>query len=201
MQFSQTPLNFLNSPAKLRIVKFLLTHEALMSEREIASVLKLSHMSVNRTMQELAGANFVHCTTAGKAHLWRVNRKSFLFNSFQRLTSSLEEMPDPLERLKAMVLKYLPKEKVRRVVLFGSVAKNLERPDSDIDVFILVADSGAQKALEGTIEKLSTECLEIFGNRLSPYILTEPQLKQKSRLKIIGEINKGIQIYPEEKAV
>jgi Mn-dependent DtxR family transcriptional regulator len=40
-----------------------------MSEREIASILKVSHMSINRTMKELAELNFVNFITIGKDHL------------------------------------------------------------------------------------------------------------------------------------
>ncbi|MCX5711590.1 MAG: GntR family transcriptional regulator, partial [Candidatus Omnitrophica bacterium] len=52
MKFNASLVNILNSPVKLSIVKFLLTHEASMSEREIASILKVSHMSINRAMRE-----------------------------------------------------------------------------------------------------------------------------------------------------
>jgi len=76
MKFHASPLDILNSKTKVKIIKFLLTHRAYMSEREIASVLKVSHMSVNRTMRELADMNFVNFTTVGKAHLWMLNRKS-----------------------------------------------------------------------------------------------------------------------------
>jgi len=65
------------SEIKLKVIEFLLKHEASMSEREIASVLKISHMSVNRTMPELSAMNLVHYIAVGKAHLWKVNRQSF----------------------------------------------------------------------------------------------------------------------------
>ena len=86
-----------------------------------------------------------------------------------------------------------------RSVLFGSIAKNEGMDDSDIDLFILVKNAEDQKKLEDSIEKLSNACLEVFGNRFSPYILTEHQYKQKQALDIIKEINKGIQIYPNGK--
>ena len=80
--------------------------------------------------------------------------------------------------------------------MFGSIAKGSEKPDSDIDIFILVKNKQDREKLETSLEKLSNICLEVYGNRLSPYILTEKELKQKERLKVISEINRGLQIFP-----
>jgi len=79
------------------------------------------------------------------------------------------------------------------------VAKGFEKTNSDIDLFILVKDKKNKKSLDSSLEKLSNFCLETYGNKLSPYILTEPELKRKKGLKIISEINKGVQIFPSVK--
>ena len=173
MRFHESYLSLIKSDVKLKIVQFLLHHEASMSEREIASVVGVSHMSVNRVMQDLAQANLVHYVTVGKAHLWKVNRKSFAFKALVKFLDKVKEVPDPLAELQQIILKRLPKSLVQRVVLFGSVAKNKEKADSDIDVFVLVKNAQDQEKLGSSIEKLSGECLDVFGNRLSPYILTE----------------------------
>ena len=198
MKFNVSLLDVLNSKTKVKIIKFLLTHEASMSEREVASVLKVSHMSVNRTMRELSDFNFVNFVTVGKAHLWRVNRKSYAFKALSSLIKGISSIKEPIEDLKSMLLKNLPKALIKRVVLFGSVAKSSEKVNSDIDVFILVKDKQSKKKLEPHIEKLSNLCSEVYGNRLAPYILTEQEMKQKKGLKVISEINKGIEIFSKD---
>lgn len=199
MKFHISLLDVLNSKTKVKIIKFLLTHEASMSEREIASILKISHMSVNRTMRELADMNFVDFVTIGKAHLWKVNSKSYAFKVLSVLIKGVSIIKEPLEDLKNTLLRDLPKTLIRRAVLFGSVAKGLENTNSDIDVFILVKNKRSREALEFSIEKLSNICFEVYGNRLAPYILTEQEMKQKKNLRIISEVDKGIQIFPEKK--
>ena len=199
MKFHILPLDVLNSKTKVKIIKFLLTHEASMSEREIASVLKVSHMSVNRTLRELSNMNFVDFVTIGKAHLWRINRKSYAFRVLSEMFKGVSDIPEPLGDLKKILLKKLPKTLIKRVVLFGSVAEGSERTNSDIDVFILVKDKQSKEKLETQIEKLSNLCFEVYGNRLAPYILTEQEMKQKKNLKIISEINKGLEIFPKKK--
>jgi predicted nucleotidyltransferase len=170
-----------------------------MSEREIASILKVSHMSVNRTMRELAELNFVNFVTIGKAHLWRVNHKSYAFRALSELIRGVSGIQEPIEELKKILLKNLPKTLIKRIVLFGSIAKGSERTNSDIDIFVLTRDKQSKEKLEPSIEKLSNICFEMYGNRLAPYILTDQELKQKKNLKIISEIKKGIEIYSGKK--
>jgi len=199
MKFHISLLDVLTSKTKIKIIKFLLNHEASMSEREIASVLNVSHMSVNRTMRELGELNFVNFVTIGKAHLWRVNRKSYAFRIFSELFKGVSGIKEPLEDLKKILLNNLPKTLIKKVVLFGSIAKASERSNSDIDVFVLVKDKESKKKLESQIDKLSNICFEAYGNRLAPYILTEQETEQKKNLKIVFEIKKGIQIFPKKK--
>ncbi len=196
MKFNASLIDILNSKTKLKIVKFLLTHEASMSEREIASVLKVSHMSINRTMQELSEVNLVNFITIGKAHLWKVNRKSYAFKMLSEFIEGVSRIKDPLDDLKNIILKNTPKALVKKVVLFGSVAKGAGKLDSDIDVFFLVKDNRDKEKLGFALDKLSNACLETYGNRLSPYILTEQETKKKARQKFLSEINKGIKIFP-----
>jgi len=196
MKFNTSLLDTLNSKTRLKIVKFLLTHEASMSEREIASILKVSHMSINRTMRELSEVNFVDFVTIGKAHLWKVNRKSYAFKALSEFIKGISGIQKPLDDLKDMILTNIPKTLVKKVVLFGSVAKDAEKTDSDIDIFFLVKNSKDKEKLGFALEKLSNTCLETYGNRLSPYILTEQGAKKKARAKFLYEINNGIQIFP-----
>lgn len=199
MRFSTSLLGILNSATRLKIAKFLLTHEASMSEREIASILKVSHMSINRTMRELSEVNFVNFVTVGKAHLWKVNRKSYAFKVLSEFIKGVSSIKAPLDDLKIMILNNMPKNLIKRVVLFGSVAKGEEKTDSDIDVFFLVKDAKDKAKLESTLDKLYNNCLETYGNRLSPYILTEQETKKKARQKFLSEINKGIEIFHSQR--
>jgi len=195
MRFNVSLVDILNSAIKLKIVEFLLTHEASMSEREIASILKVSHMSINRTMRELSEVNFVNFVTIGRAHLWKVNRKSYAFKVLSEFVKGVSLIKDPLADLKCMILTNIPKTLIKKVVLFGSIAKGEEKTDSDIDVFFLVKDIENKEKFGPAIDKLSNICLETYGNRLSLYILTEQEAKKKARQKFLSEINKGIEIF------
>jgi len=197
MKFNLSLFNVISSKTKVKIIRFLLDHEAFMSEREIASVLNVSHMSVNRTMRELADTNLVNFIKIGKAHLWRVNRKSYAYKVLSEIIKGISSITEPLEDLKKTIMRNLPRTSIKKMILFGSIIKGTESASSDIDIFILVRDIKSKEKLEPSIEKLSDICFEKYGNNLAPYVLTENEMKQKKNLKIISEINKGIQIFPK----
>lgn len=195
MKFTASLLDIVNSKTKLKIVKFLLTHEASMSEREIASILKVSHMSINRTMRVLSEVNFVNFITIGKAHLWKVNRKSYAFRTLSEFIKGISNIQEPLDNLKNIILQSIPKTWVKKVILFGSVAKGTEKTNSDIDIFFLIKDAKDKDKLNPILEKLSNTFLEAYGNKLSSYILTEPEANKKAKAKLLSGINTGIEIF------
>ncbi|MCX5712099.1 MAG: nucleotidyltransferase domain-containing protein, partial [Candidatus Omnitrophica bacterium] len=151
-------------------------------------------MSINRAMRELSEVNFVNFVTIGKAHLWKVNRKSYAFKVLSEFIQGVSRIKGPLNDLKETVLTNIPKNLVMKVILFGSIAKGDEKTDSDIDIFFLVKDAKDKEKLEPSLEKLSNACLEIYGNRLSPYVLTAQEIKKQTRQKFLSEIDKGIEI-------
>lgn len=201
MQFQKPLQAYLFSPVKWKIVRFLLRKDMLISEREISKLLDVSHMSVNRTMKELEDLHFVSYIRVGRAHVWKVNRKSYAFKIFFAIWQHAEELSDPLSQLKSTILQNLPLELIDRVVLFGSVSRRDEKSNSDIDLHILVIDDAAKANLEPAIDQLTILCLELFGNLLSPYVLTRAELETRARagLQLLTEINKSTVLYPFEK--
>jgi len=197
MVFHEPILDIFNSRTKQKIVLFLLKHQALMSEREISAVLGVSHMSINRTMHELARRNFVHILRAGRSHLWRVNRGSFVFQALSESIGHLGSNQAPFEELKKTILANLPLSQIERITLFGSIARGKEQFNSDIDLYVQVKNSREKQKVKQTIEKLGLLCLEKYGNVLSPYILSKDELKERRRQPLMAEINQGITLHPQ----
>jgi predicted nucleotidyltransferase len=108
--------------------------------------------------------------------------------------SEISSVPAPLEHLKKTLSGNIPQELVEKVILYGSVAQGKSKVNSDIDLFILIKSQKEAQELSNHIDKLSSLCLSLYGNRLAPYILTEAQLQEKKKLPILKEAEKGIQI-------
>jgi len=85
--------------------------------------------------------------------------------------------------------------KAAQLILFGSIAKGEEKVDSDIDLLIVVKTDKDKDRVEPLLDRLSSECLDIFGNRLSSYLLSTKEWKARKSLEIIKEARKGINLY------
>ena len=200
MVFHNPILDILNSRTKQKIVLFLLKHEALMSEREIAAVSGVSHMSVNRIMRELTQMNFVHVLRTGRSHLWRINQESYAYQALSDIFQLPAGRLAPFEDLKKTILSNLPLSSIEEIMLFGSIAQGTEQFNSDIDLFIQIKNKNDKRQVEPATEKLAALCLERYGNVLAPYILAREELKARSCLPLITNIKKGIILYPPENA-
>ena len=198
MQFNISLDKILHSRAKTKILKYLFSEEVSMSERELASIVKVSHMTINRLMKELKALNLVSLEKAGNVNLWRVNKKSYAYHTLFQIIKGLPEALRPIEHLQDTILRHLPKTAIQSAVLFGSIAAGHERPNSDIDLFLLVKNKKTKDKMKPYIDKLFNLCLDLYGNRLSPYVLTEAELVKKQNLPLLSKIKHGIQLYPSK---
>ena len=194
MQFELSLDKLIGSKAKLKILKYLFGQEASMSENELAKVIKISPMTINRLMKELRELNLVSMERVGNANVWSVNKASYAYVTLSKLMGEISGVPTPLEHLKETLSTNIPKELVKKVILYGSVAEGKTRVNSDIDLFILVKSQKESEQLTPHIDKLSSLCLSLYGNALAPYILTEAQLQEKKKLALLKEIEKGIRV-------
>lgn len=194
MQFELSLEKIIGSKAKIKILKYLFGHTASMSENELAKIVKVSTMTINRLMKELRELNLVNMERVGNANVWSVNKESYAYTALFKTIGEMSSVLNPLEHLKETLSGNLPKGLIRKVVLYGSVAQGKSKANSDIDLFVLVKSQKEARDLSGHIDKLSSLCLALYGNRLAPYILTETQLRQKNKLAVLKEIEKGIRI-------
>jgi predicted nucleotidyltransferase len=196
MRFNSSLAGLVNTEAKIKVLKYFSQHETPISEREIASIIKEPYTSVNRALKELSSYNIIRFVTVGRAHLWKLNKKSYGFNAILDVIKNRSLLCTPLNDLKAIIIEGIPAKIVQKAVLFGSVSHGDEEYDSDIDLFLLVKNDQDKKTLEPYLETLSTKCLDLYGNSLSAYILTERGLNEKKNSNILQEIENGIQLLP-----
>lgn len=183
-----------DSKVKQKILFFLLGSYTPMSERELARILEVSHASVNRIMREFSEIDLVYSNRVGNAVVWNINRKSLAYAELKKFPSILVS---PLNHLIRTISLALASQPIERVVIFGSVAEGRERPGSDIDLFILTPDDKTKSSLTKPLESLGSKCLELYGNCLQPYVLTEEEFNYPSNKHLLGNIEKGIPVFPE----
>lgn len=68
------------SKLKNRVLQFLISNNAPTSERQLAQILGVSHVAVNKSMKELLEYGVVKATSIGSALVWQMNDRSLSYN-------------------------------------------------------------------------------------------------------------------------
>ena len=95
------------------------------------------------------------------------------------------EFESALEELKLV----FPKVKgILIVILYGSVARGEEQPNSDIDLFILVKNEKDKDLVANLVHKLNISLLPRYGNVISELIYSRKEWNLKKNSEISKQI-------------
>jgi predicted nucleotidyltransferase len=193
MLLNKNFVEYFDSPAKMAVAARIIKPGFVMSGRELAKLCGLSHSWVINILKEYEGINFISGRRTGKTVIWTAKTNSYAYITACKLFGS-SRMFSPLTHLKELIIKNLKGLPVKKAVIFGSVAQGAEKPDSDIDLFVLIGRAEEKKKTEDSLKELSFLCGEIFGNTLHFYILAENEYKKKEKSGLIKNIEKGIRV-------
>lgn len=158
------------------------------SGREIARLVGLSPSRILEILNLFYKHGIVTKVRVGNSIGWTLNKESFLA---KKLSEILNLDKEALRKLQETIKKTFSKNnKVLKVILFGSLVRGTEHPDSDIDVFILVKEDEDKEQIEQLIERLNLSFTPVFGNMISGIIYSEEEFKQKEKSSFINEIKK-----------
>ena len=192
MQFREFTRKALGSEGRVRVLLYLLRDRAPTSEREIARILGLSNTAVNKIMKDFYDINLVAPMRVGSAQAWRVNEGSYAYNAVTNL-KYLAGSP-PLEDLKGKISETLHNYAIIKAVIFGSLAEGRELPSSDIDLFVLIEREDVRKVVLERLTKLTEKCMQLYGNSLSPTVMTEKEAGMHKNQKLVEAARKGISV-------
>ncbi len=186
MIFKDFPIKWLGSKSKLKVVFYFLSGRGPTGERELARAIDLSHVAVNKILRDMESVNFLKKTRIGNVNMWSLNEKSYAYNHSKDL-QLLAKTPPLLDLKRNLEEEFGSYSYIKRVVLFGSIAEGTEKESSDIDLFILVDKEENKKNILKKVFEISDNYKDLYGNRISPLILTERETKNnKSLMENIG---------------
>lgn len=189
MRFKGVLEDVLSSKAKIRLLKVLLKHPGKkFSGRELARLSGLSPRGAWLILELFKDYGIVELSRIGGTNAWSVNQESFVA---KELAKFIDFDAKALKKLEESVVNALEKCKgVKKIVLYGSVAKSTEKPISDVDLFVLVDSDKSKKQVLGLINDFNYRKALLFGNCVSPLVYSEKELSRKSNLKIVQEIER-----------
>ena len=187
MKFHNTLEEIFSSKVKIAVMKLMcLNPEKKYSGREMARLLNMSASRVSEVLELFRKNAVVNRERVGRASQWELNKESVLANEVSSLINLERKI---YKELKSRIYETLIREKsILKVVLYGSVARKREKPESDIDVFILVKTKKDKELAAELVGKLNKYLLPRYGNVISESIYSEREWKDMGRTKIYKKI-------------
>ena len=187
MRYKDTLENLLAQKSKLKILRLLFKGAIERTGREIARSIRMDHKTCHRALRELAQQGVVIVTHTGGGDLYKLNTRNLLV---RKILNPLFETEKNLLRTMAKLLVKRLGFPITSIILFGSTAKGLDRPTSDVDVLILIPQSKRKKEAEDRLNQIEFNFIAEFGNMLSPIVLpvSEFSRRYKKGDKLLREI-------------
>ena len=190
MKFHEIYEDLLGNKTKVKILRIMFEYlEKTFSEHELSRFTNVPQPTIHRNMGELVNSNLIMFSRMGKMNLFRLNKESSLYHTIQQLFKVEKHMRTELERI--ITKAFEGEDDVISVSLYGSVLKGLEREDSDVDVFVVVADDANMEKIDEIIEELGNLIRNRFGNPLSCIVKKRRELRKIKHKQIYDQVKKG----------
>jgi predicted nucleotidyltransferase len=163
-----------SSPSAVKVLRVLKNSVIGLTGRQIAYYAGITHQTAHNTLANLEAMKVVSRTIGGASHLFLLERDNYITKKI--IEKIFDAETEYKEEILSLIIKYLNKNTVS-VILFGSVARREETPQSDLDLCI-VYDKG-KKELEKNVEMLRKRLYKEYGSLLSPFFITASEFKKK----------------------
>ncbi len=195
MKFHNVLDEVLGNKTKVKLLRGFFTYpEKEFTESELQRIAGIPQASAHRNVKSLLENGLLDRKRIGKANLYSLNKEHILY---PLLSSDFEEERNILVELKKVIAGAVKNlSEVELAVLFGSIAKGIERADSDVDVFIVC--KGDKSQLEEKLRDLVSVIRNKFGNPFSLMIKRREELKELKTRSIYKEIKSGEVVFRRE---
>ena len=178
----------LGSKVKIKVLRVMYKFPTkVFTGRELAGHIKeVSHMAVSKSLKDMIGMNLISVEYHGASQLLSLNKNSYLFKPLKELFNIEEETLNYL--IKRIRLYFLNQKYIKSIVLFGSIVKGEELVNSDIDLLMIATN---KKIAELKIAEKQREITKIFGNVISPYIMSVSEFEKKKKNQFIKNVKRS----------
>ena len=152
--------------------------------RQLVRALGSGHGALQRELKQLLEMGLVIRTTQGNQVLYRANPRSPVFAELKSLVAKTVGVNDTLRSALAMLA-----AKVDIAFVYGSVARQDEQPNSDVDLMVL------GKASFSDVVAALSQAQKTLGREVNPTVFPVPEFRSKVRAgnhflkKVLSEKN------------
>jgi len=180
MRFHETLEDILGSKIKIRILRLFYRTRGSYTGRDIAKLIASSPEAARRALNDLVSSGLLKLDYVGTSHNYYLNEDHMLVDkvvnkAFFAEQNSIREI--------ARIFKEQLGEEFQEAVIFGSVAKKKERPDSDIDILIVVSNGIETDAIEDQVNEAANLATAASGNPVMPIVIQASEYEKKKKAK------------------
>jgi DNA-binding transcriptional ArsR family regulator len=201
MRFHEPLNDVLGNRTQVKVLRLLTRTRSAHTGRELARLIGQSHNSTRFALEELERNGLIVKLQAGRSNLYSLDEDNILIREILLPAFKLEERL--LDEV-AMILSREIGNELLDIILFGSIAKAEESSHSDMDLVLVFKDGVNPKDVEDTVAEASLLIAKMFGNQVSPVLITKAEFerKKKARQGLWKEISKtGISLINNRSAV
>lgn len=178
MGLLRSPMDgILGSRTKVKLLRALMPLSRPVSLREAARLAGTSAAGALGAMEHLTAMGVTERREASGQHLYTVNRDSYLFG----VLSGLFAAEDARRQALFQALRDALGPMAKAAAVFGSRARGDDRPDSDLDLLVVIEDESGEEGVWEHLVELQPKVQREFGLRLSPVVLGLERLRERAR--------------------
>ncbi len=196
MRFHEPLDDILGNRTQIKLLRLLARTRSPHTGRELARLIGQSHNTARYALEELERNGLVVKRQAGRSNLYSLDEDNIIYT---QILSSAFKLEEELLAEVAKIFSQRLGEDLVAMILFGSVAKGEENPDSDIDLLLVFSDEVNPGDKEDDVAEASLQVAKSFGNQVSTIMLQSAEFdrKKNARSGLWKEIAEtGIPIRP-----
>ena len=168
------------APSHLALLRALFEAPQGASGRELARLAGLSHQAANTALARLEGLGLVRRAGRGRTFLYTLNLEHALLT---RLLRPLLDGERAVFRAVLQTVEVAVAPHCLSATLFGSVARGIENPTSDLDLLVVLGQARERRQMARGLSDLASELSRTWGIRLNPITFTQAQVRRHLREK------------------
>ena len=177
MIFNKILNSIFSSSSHIAVLRTLQYHKTGISGREIARLSGLSPKTSLYALTQLEDIKMVNRVVVGRDHHFTLNRENYLVKS--GILPLLQIENDFLPKL-FLLLKSKFSKLCISIFLFGSVARNEETLESDLDICFVIQNKKFQKIILPIVQELQEQIFIEFGATLAPIYFTVQEFRKRA---------------------
>lgn len=181
--FARYPLQeIFAAPSHIAILRVLEPLMHGLSGRELARRANINDRTCRLALERLEAINIVQNIGSGKTKLFQLNREHYSMGPVLSQLFSEERRFFPAVQAR---IKNVLEGKCVWACLYGSVVKQEDTKDSDLDVLILIKDDADPDKVETLVAGLIPKLYQVYGLSISPIILTIHQWQEDTQYHVL----------------